>query len=181
MTDLHVRWLSLVDGAYALLDFMAAGGAVMWALAALCVLYWTLVFERLWFMRRVFPRWVDDRRQAWNQLGSDTGRWQRAVRSAWLAQAQQQLTGPLRMSKTMVAMYPLLGLLGTVTGMIAVFDVLALNGTGNPRGMAAGVWQATLPTMAGMVLAITGLFSLARLERISRLALDRLADQLRHD
>jgi biopolymer transport protein ExbB len=73
VTDLHVRWLSLVDSAYALLDFMAAGGAVMWALAALCVLYWTLVFERLWFMRRVFPRWVDARRQAWTQLGSDTG------------------------------------------------------------------------------------------------------------
>jgi biopolymer transport protein ExbB len=47
--------------------------------------------------------------------------------------------------------------------------------------MAAGVWQATLPTMAGMVLAITGLFSLARLERDARRALERLADQLRHD
>ncbi|GAB6390577.1 MotA/TolQ/ExbB proton channel family protein [Stutzerimonas marianensis] len=181
MTDLHLRWLSLVDGAYALLDFMAAGGAVMWALAALCVLYWTLVFERIWYMRRVFPRWVETRRQAWARLDSEPGSWQRAVRSAWLAQAQQQLAGPLRMSKTLVAMYPLLGLLGTVSGMIAVFDVLALNGTGNPRGMAAGVWQATLPTMAGMVLAITGLFSLARLERLSRQALDRLADQLRHD
>jgi biopolymer transport protein ExbB len=181
VTDLHGQWLRLVDSGYALLDFMAAGGAVMWALAALCVLYWTLVFERLWFMRRVFPRWVEARREAWARLGSDSGSWQRAVRSAWLAQAQQQLAGPLRMSKTLVAMYPLLGLLGTVSGMIAVFDVLALNGTGNPRGMAAGVWQATLPTMAGMVLAITGLFSLARLERISRQALDRLADQLRHD
>jgi len=170
VTDLHGHWLRLIDSAYSLLDFMAAGGAVMWALAALCVLYWTLVFERLWFMR-----------QAWAQLGNESGNWQRAVRSAWLAQAQQQLAGPLRMSKTLVAMYPLLGLLGTVSGMIAVFDVLALNGTGNPRGMAAGVWQATLPTMAGMVLAITGLFSLARLERISRQALDRLADQLRHD
>jgi len=181
VTELHGHWLSLIDSAYSLLDFMAAGGAVMWALAALCVLYWTLVFERLWFMRRVFPRWVETRRQAWAQLGNESGSWQRAVRSAWLAQAQQQLAGPLRMSKTLVAMYPLLGLLGTVSGMIAVFDVLALNGTGNPRGMAAGVWQATLPTMAGMVLAITGLFSLARLERISRQALDRLADQLRHD
>jgi biopolymer transport protein ExbB len=80
-----------------------------------------------------------------------------------------------------VAMYPLLGLLGTVSGMVAVFDVLAINGTGNPRGMAAGVWQATLPTMAGMVLAISGLFSLARLERDARRALERLADQLRHD
>ena len=85
MTDLHGQWLRLIDSAYSLLDFMAAGGAVMWALAALCVLYWTLVFERLWFMRRVFPRWVESRRQVWAQLGNESGNWQRAVRSAWLA------------------------------------------------------------------------------------------------
>lgn len=181
MIDTHALWLRLVDSAFALLDFMTSGGVVMWALAGLCVLYWTLVFERIWFIRRVFPRWVESRRQAWSQLSNEPGNWQRAVRGSWLAQAQQQLSGPLRLGKTMVALYPLLGLLGTVSGMIAVFDVLALSGTGNPRGMAAGVWQATLPTMAGMVLAITGLFSQARLERIARLALDRLADQLRHD
>ncbi len=44
--------------------------------------------------------------------------------------------------------------------------------------MAGGVWQATLPTLAGMVLAIGGLFSLARLERNARRALGRLADQI---
>ena len=181
MTDMHGLWLRLVDSGHLLLDFMGAGGMVMWALALLCVLYWTLVFERVWYMRRVFPHWADDRRRAWEYLVDQPGVWQRAVRTAWLAQAQQQLAGPLRLSKALVALCPLLGLLGTVSGMIAVFDVLALNGTGNPRGMAAGVWQATLPTMAGMVLAITGLFSLARLERIARQSLDRLADQLRHD
>lgn len=182
MTDWAVLWWRVVDSGHALFDFMSAGGMVMWALAVLCVVFWTLVFERFWYMRRVFPEWVSERRQAWQQvLNDDPGNWQRAVRSAWLAQAQQHLLGPLRVSKTLVAMYPLLGLLGTVTGMVAVFDVLAINGTGNPRGMAAGVWQATLPTMAGMVLAITGLFSLARLERDARRALERLADQLRHD
>ncbi|MHA6495169.1 MotA/TolQ/ExbB proton channel family protein [Pseudomonas borbori] len=182
MTDGLALWLRLVDGAHGLLDFMGAGGVAMWALAVLCVLFWTLVFERFWYMRRVFPGWVAAHRQAWQQLPrDDSGTWHRAVRSAWLAQARQQLAGPLRMSKTLVAMYPLLGLLGTVSGMVAVFDVLAISGTGNPRGMAAGVWQATLPTMAGMVLAISGLFSLARLERDARLALERLADQLRHD
>jgi len=181
VTDIHALWFRLVDSGHALLDFMTSGGVVMWALAGLCVLYWTLVIERLWFMRRVFPRWAESRRQAWSQLSGEQEKWLRAVRGSWLAQAQQRLTGPLRLGKTMVAMYPLLGLLGTVSGMIAVFDVLAMSGTGNPRGMAAGVWQATLPTMAGMVLAIIGLFSQARLERIARLALDRLADQLRHD
>jgi biopolymer transport protein ExbB len=182
VTDWLGYWLRLVDSVHALLDFMGAGGVVMWALAGLCVLFWTLVFERFWYMRRVFPEWVGERRRAWQQLLlEDDGSWQRAVRGAWLAQARQQLMGPLRLSKTLVAMYPLLGLLGTVSGMVAVFDVLALNGTGNPRDMAAGVWQATLPTMAGMVLAISGLFSLARLERDARQALERLADQLRHE
>ena len=182
MTDLFDLWLRVVDSTYLLLDFMGAGGVVMWALAGLCVVFWTLVFERFWYMRRVFPRWVGERRAAWQELIQvGNASWQRAVRSAWLAQAQQRLVGPLRMSKTLVAMCPLLGLLGTVSGMVAVFDVLAINGTGNPRAMAAGVWQATLPTMAGMVLAITGLFSLARLERDARQAIERLADQLRHD
>lgn len=155
----------------------------MWALAGLCVLFWTLMFERFWFMRRVFPHWVRERRAGWQQvLGEDEpGTWQRAVRDAWLAQARQQLAAPLRLGKALVALCPLFGLLGTVTGMVAVFDVLALSGNGDPRGMAAGVWKAILPTMAGMVLAITGLFSLARLERDSRRALERLADQLRHD
>lgn len=182
MTDWAVLWWRVVDSGHALFDFMSAGGVVMWALAVLCVVFWTLVFERFWYMRRVFPEWVSERRHAWQQvLSDDPGNWQRAVRSAWLAQAQQRLLGPLRVSKSLVAMYLLLGLLGTVTGMVAVFDVLAISGAGNPRGMAAGVWQATLPTMAGMVLAITGLFSLARLERDARRALERLADQLRHD
>lgn len=182
MTDWLGLWLRLLDSSHALLDFMAAGGVVMWALGGLCVLFWTLVFERIWYVRRVFPQWGRERRRAWRQLlAEEPGNWQRAVRSAWLAQARQQLVGPLRLSKTLVALYPLLGLLGTVSGMVAVFDVLALNGTGNPRGMAAGVWQATLPTLAGMVLAISGLFSLARLERDARRALERLADQLRHD
>lgn len=181
MTDLGAYWLQLNDGLHALVDFMAAGGEVMWALALLCVIYWTLVFERVWYMRRIFPLWVERRRRAWEQLDRLAGTWQRSVRLAWIAEARQQLSAPLRIGKALVALYPLLGLLGTVSGMIAVFDVLALNGTGNPRGMAAGVWQATLPTMAGMVLAITGLFSLARLERIANRSLEQLADQLRHD
>ena len=62
------------------------------------------------------------------------------------------------MVKTLVALCPLLGLLGTVTGMIEVFDVMAIAGSGNARAMAAGVSKATIPTMAGMVAAISGLY-----------------------
>ena len=62
------------------------------------------------------------------------------------------------MIKTLVSLAPLLGLLGTVTGMIGVFEVLATTGGGDARSMAAGVSQATIPTMAGMVAALSGVF-----------------------
>ena len=61
-------------------------------------------------------------------------------------------------------MCPLFGLLGTVTGMIAVFDVMAFKGLGNPRLMAGGVSQATLPTMVSMVVALVGLIGLNQLK-----------------
>ena len=51
------------------------------------------------------------------------------------------------------------GLLGTVTGMIEVFDVMAITGSGNARSMASGVSKATIPTMAGMVGALSGVFA----------------------
>lgn len=184
MSNGQSTWFWLVDSSHALLDLMSAGGLVMWLLAALCVLFWTLVLERLWYTKCQFPQWAKERRTAWQQLCAEAGhgsRWQYAVRAAWLAQAREQLITPLSVTRTLVAMFPLLGLLGTVTGMVAVFEVLAVSGSGNPRAMAGGVWQATLPTLAGMVLAIGGLFSLARLERNARRALGRLADQLRHE
>jgi biopolymer transport protein ExbB len=71
----------------------------------------------------------------------------------------------------------MLGLLGTVTGMIEVFDVMA-GGSGNARGMAAGVSKATLPTMAGMVAAISGMVFSVQLRRFANDEAERVADGL---
>ena len=55
-------------------------------------------------------------------------------------------------------MCPMIGLLGTVYGMIEVFEVLSFLGTGNPRAMSSGVAMATIPTMSGMVITLFGLY-----------------------
>ena len=55
-------------------------------------------------------------------------------------------------------MTPLLGLLGTVTGLIVIFDIMSRIGTGNARLMAGGISLAVIPTMAGMVAALSGLY-----------------------
>jgi biopolymer transport protein ExbB len=63
------------------------------------------------------------------------------------------------MIKTLVALAPLFGLLGTVTGMIEVFNIMAVTGGGDAKSMAGGVSKATIPTMAGMVAALSGVFA----------------------
>ena len=73
----------------------------------------------------------------------------------------------------LIKLCPLLGLLGTVTGMIHVFDVMAVTGTGNARAMASGISLATIPTMAGMVIAIAGLY-------FSKIIEERVSDETHH-
>ncbi|MFP4002417.1 MAG: MotA/TolQ/ExbB proton channel family protein, partial [Alphaproteobacteria bacterium] len=79
---------------------------------------------------------------------------------------------------TLVAVAPLFGLLGTVTGMVEVFDVMALTGSSNARAMASGITKATIPTMAGMVAALSGLYFSTQLERRARRAVERVEDDL---
>ena len=67
----------------------------------------------------------------------------------------------------LIIICPVLGLLGTVTGMIQVFDVVAVLGTGNARALASGITMATLPTMVGMTISIIGLLIMAYLRNLS--------------
>jgi biopolymer transport protein ExbB len=58
----------------------------------------------------------------------------------------------------LAAIAPLLGLLGTVLGMIATFDVLSVFGTGNSKAMAGGISEALVTTQTGLLVAIPGLY-----------------------
>lgn len=95
-----------------------------------------------------------------------------------ISEAKLKIEQNIAFIKTMVAVAPLLGLLGTVTGMVAVFDAMAVLGTGNPRAMASGVSQATIPTMSGMVVAISGLYFSYMLRRRADREVERLSDTL---
>ncbi len=55
---------------------------------------------------------------------------------------------------TIAAIAPLLGLLGTVFGMIKAFDVISIQGVGNPSSLAGGISEALITTAAGLVVAI---------------------------
>lgn len=169
----------LLEGLESLRGFLDAGGPVLWLIAALAVGMGFLIAERFWYVYLVFPMELEDRLQQWHQR-TDTSSWEaRKIRQAMISQTRLQLGQLLPLLKTLVALCPLLGLMGTVTGMIEVFDVVAALGTGNARAMAAGIGRATLPTMAGLVVALPGLYFTAQLEHSVRGHIARLTDRLR--
>ena len=69
-------------------------------------------------------------------------------------QEEQKLTRGLRPLATIAQVSPLLGLLGTVTGMIIAFAEISQQGTGNPAALADGIGQALVTTAAGLIVAI---------------------------
>ena len=161
-----------------LIDFLDRGGPVLYAILFVSILLWTFILDRLWFFYHEMPRQIEQARNDWVSR-SDKKSWQahkiRVLRiSRFSLQSQQWLA----FIAVLIAVCPLMGLLGTVTGMIGVFDVLAVTGTGNPRAMASGISKATLPTMAGLLVALAGLYFKARFQRLSQRGKQALADAL---
>ncbi|MCI0652966.1 MAG: MotA/TolQ/ExbB proton channel family protein [Methylococcaceae bacterium] len=139
-------------------DLMAAGGSVMWGIALISLVLWFLIIERFFYIRVVYPA---DRKAwlaRWNARTAKHSWPAHAIRNCTIARARAQLSRNLKIIRMLIALCPMLGLLGTVAGMIQTFDVMAAMGTGNARAMASGISAATITTMAGLVIAISSLY-----------------------
>jgi biopolymer transport protein ExbB len=161
--------------------FIELGGDVLWAILAVLLVMWTLIIERYWYLWRVFPRERRSALEAWSARVEHRSWHARRVKEELVSGIRQQLQRNVTMIQTLVAICPLLGLLGTVTGMVAVFDVMAFFGTGNARAMAAGVSKATIPTMAGMVAALSGVYFASHLDRKATVETEKLEDLMAND
>jgi len=161
--------------------FIETGGDVLVAIFLVLLLMWTLILERFWYFNFVHPKELKRAAGVW-AARKERASWEaEQIRRRQISELNLKLNGSLSMIKTLVAVCPLLGLLGTVTGMIEVFDVLAISGTGNARSMAAGVSKATIPTMAGMVGALSGVFAATLLGRTAHKEVERLEESLPFD
>jgi biopolymer transport protein ExbB len=88
-----------------------------------------------------------------------------------LEQFVNKYTGTIALLATVA---PLLGLLGTVSGMVTTFSVIAEFGTGNARAMASGISEALITTQTGLVVAVPGLFLASFMIRRSNSLLERM-------
>jgi biopolymer transport protein ExbB len=171
---------SLIELWESVRDFIATGGDVLYVVAFVLFAMWVLIIERFWFISREYPVLRDRIIKDWHSRSDTTSWYAHKIRDAWVSEAHTKLSARMNVINTLVAVCPMIGLLGTVTGMIAVFEIMALQGTGNPRLMAAGISMATIPTMAGMVACLSGVFVSSKLESKVKAAVHELADSLPH-
>jgi biopolymer transport protein ExbB len=172
-------WL---DSAYeAVSRFMEMGGDVLWLIAALLFVMWTLIFERVWYFKAGWKKDVGKAIATWESRPERKSWEARQIREKLISEARLQINQYMPLIKIMVALCPLLGLLGTVTGMIEVFNIMAVTGGGDAKSMAGGVSRATVPTMAGMVAALSGVFANTYVTRIAQREGEFLEDNLTTD
>lgn len=171
----------LAESLDTVLQFVERGGQVLLVIAAVVFLMWMLIVERFLYFSLSYPQQYRQLVMRWESRAERRSWEAHQIRESLVADAKMGLQSSLPLIKALVAICPLLGLLGTVTGMMEVFDVMALVGTGSARNMASGISKATIPTMAGMVGALTGVFVIAALERSAKNRVRHLADELTFD
>ena len=157
MFDTFSQSLEVVD------VFMDRGGPVLTLIAILLFVKWTLMIERFWFLKTIHKKNVVAALTEW-EARTDKKSWHaHAIRQQLVSRVTHDLRSTIPVIEVLVVVCPLFGLLGTVTGMIEVFYVMAVTGGGDAKQMSGGVARATIPTMAGMVAALSGVFFSSRL------------------
>jgi biopolymer transport protein ExbB len=173
--------LWLADSFVAIRDFMELGGPVLRWIAVVIFAMWVLIIERLLFFRSPMKIMSDEIHDTWEARPERRSWNAHMIRERLISEFSMATNSGIPMIQTLVALCPLMGLMGTVTGMIKVFEVMAASGSGNVRAMAAGVSQATVPTMAGMVGALSGVLLVTLLTRRAAREVEFLEDSLTMD
>jgi len=131
-----------------LAELFRHGGLVMFCIAGASLVAWTLALGAWWQSRRHLVAIERMRHDA----GAD-------ARARFAAEAEAgRLEHAVWVVGALAMILPLLGLLGTVLGMLASFEVIQIHGTGQPRSLAGGIGQALLTTQAGLLTAVPVLF-----------------------
>ena len=166
------------DALASIRHFLDLGGDVLYAIMLVLFLMWTFILERLWYFYRVHPGEKQAIVAAWESRADTRSWYAKRIRDEMISTTSIALESNIGLIKALIAICPLLGLMGTVTGMVNVFDVMTYAGSGNARAMAAGVSMATVPTMAGMVAALSGVYFGTWLEHKAATETEALGDLL---
>lgn len=158
--------------------FLDRGGPILLVIMAATFIMWALILERLFYFRFGHKAVADEALAEWRSRSDHSSTFAHWIRDKLISEVRQKAEMNVGLTKAMVALAPLLGLLGTVTGMVAVFDIMAITDGADARAMSAGVSRATIPTMAGMVASLSGILFTSNMDRTVDRRVQRVADQM---
>jgi len=153
------------------------GPWVPWIFAS-GVLMWALIIERFWYFTMILPKQAAGLQAQWLARKDRTSWCARQIRTAMISRLNGSMTTGFPVMQVLVPMAPLLGLIGTVAGMLEVFDSMALRGSADARSMASGVSAAMICTMTGLAVSITGLWPVSYFRTRALRETELLADKL---
>lgn len=142
------------------------------------VLMWCLFLERYLYFTLLLPRHIREMQQAWRDRADHNSWCARQIRQMMISKLNAGMTANFPLMQVLVPMSPLLGLVGTVTGMLEVFDSMAIRGSADARTMASGVSTAMICTMTGLAVSITGLYPVHYFRTRARSETEYFADKL---
>lgn len=175
MQDFMTEFYTILE---AVRDFLELGGPVLVWISILALVLWMFMLERLMYLafshRKTQQYYIDK----WFERSDRKSWYAHQIRDQFISLGSMGMEKNLSIIKALVVLCPLMGLLGTVTGMVEVFDVMSISGTGNARSLAAGVSRATVPTMAGMVVALSGVFLSSWLQKKADRSRELLGEKL---
>lgn len=169
-----------------MLELIKAGGPLMWPLLLCSIISLAIIAERFWSLqtKRIAPKNLLAQVWQWQKSGHLDARRLQELRNnsplgrilaAGLVNSRRdrdimkesieevgrhvvhEMERFLNTLGTIAAITPLLGLLGTVIGMIKVFAVITAEGVGNPAVLAEGISEALITTATGLTIAIPSL------------------------
>lgn len=176
-----MEFLNPANAFEAIQTLLRDGGNVLYVIMLTAFALFAFIMERLAYFFTGHKPLVKRLAAEWNARTEYQSWRAHAIRDELISRVKGSTSANVNIIKTLVAIAPLLGLLGTVTGMISVFDTMALSGSSNAREMSRGVFKATIPTMAGMSVALVGLFLSNYIERRGRRETARFAEQLAYE
>ena len=159
-------------------DLMSLGGLFVFFIFMSGVLMWALIIERLWYFKLILPRQAKKVEAEWRARADHTSWCARQIRQTMISRLNAAMTAGFPVMQVLVPMAPLLGLIGTVSGMLDVFDSMALRGNADAKSMASGVSAAMICTMTGLAVSITGLYPVHYFRTKAIRETELLADKL---
>ncbi|MCH9827904.1 MAG: MotA/TolQ/ExbB proton channel family protein [Gammaproteobacteria bacterium] len=164
----------------AILRMRELGGPIVIWIFVCCIVMWMLTMERFMYFNWVLPKLARRLLDDWNRRAERQSWSAHQIRRAMISRLNAGMNANQQLLRVLVPMSPLLGLVGTVSGMLNVFDSMAASGSADARSMATGVSEAMICTLSGLAVSISGLYPVYYFRRRALRETELLADRFKY-